>query len=137
MTLRRGQVVLSSLAVLAGCAVGAPFDRVETLFVVSFSPGAAWQDGVPMSQQPGLRAHGENMARLFAEGRIYAAGPYMQDDGAAMGEGGMMIVRARSREEVELMLAADPAIMSGVFVARVARWRPRFREAGPLPSPPD
>lgn len=132
---RRWAVSLAAGALLAMSLTPAPAEEapMEGLFVVSFSAGPEWRAGVPMSSQSGMRAHGEYMARLHAEGRLYAGGPYMRDDGAAMGEGGLMIVRARSREEVEDILAIDPAITGGLFVPEVMRWRPRFRSDEPLP----
>lgn len=133
---RRGLIVFAG-ALLAGAPSRAQgrseAEGGEALFIISFSTGPGWREGVPMSRQPGMRAHGEYMARLFAERRLYAGGPFMRDDGAEMGEGGLMIVRASSRAEVEQILAADPAIIGGLFIAQVSRWRPRFRADAPLP----
>lgn len=137
---RRGFLLIIACLTLAACAVtparaqSAAALQGEGLFIVSFSAGPAWRTDAPMSEQAGMRAHGENMARLFAEGRIYAAGPYMTDDSAQMGDGGMIIMRGSSREEVERLLSEDPAVAGGLFVAEVTRWWPRFREEGPLPN---
>lgn len=135
---RRGWGALALGALMAFAAAPSPAEEegasVQGLFIISFSTGPGWRAGEPMSRQPGMREHGAYMAQLFAEGRLYAGGPYMRDDGAEMGEGGMMIVRASSREEVERILAIDPAITGGLFVAHVLRWAPRFREDAPLPQ---
>jgi len=130
---RRGIIGLAAFMAVAAGARAAAQSR-SGLFIIRFSAGPGWLAGAPMSQQPGLRAHGEYMARLFAAQRLYAGGPFMQDDGAAMGEGGMMIVHAERLDEVEAILAADPAIVSGVFAAEVVRWRARFRAEAPLPQ---
>lgn len=99
------------------------------LFLFLFRPGPAWQAGVPMRQQ-NLREHGAYHARLVNEGRSVAGGGYVGEDG------GMAIVRAANRAEAEAMLAADPAIMNGVFVAELRQWQPRFHSPAPLVEGP-
>ena len=69
------------------------------------------------------------MRQLLEEGRLYGGGPFMS------GEGGMMIVRAANMGEVEAILAIDPAIVDGIFLAHVEQWWPRFRAEGSLPPP--
>jgi len=98
------------------------------LFLFLYRPGPAWRAGVPMQQQD-LRAHAAYHARLVQEGRSFAAGGFDGQDG------GMAIVRAASRAEAEAMLAADPAIRNGVFVADIRQWTPRFRADAPLVAP--
>ena len=100
-------------------------EQPRQLFLFLFRPGPAWRAGVPMPQQD-LRAHGAYHARLVREGRSVAGGGYVG------GEGGMAIVRAANRAEAETMLAADPAIRSGVFVAEIRQWAPRFYSDAPL-----
>ena len=77
-----------------------------------------------------LRAHGAYHARLLREGRSFAGGGYVGEDG------GLAIVRAASVEEARAMLAADPAIASGVFAAELRQWAPRFHGDGPLVERP-
>ena len=95
------------------------------LFLFLFRPGPACQAGVPMRQQ-NLREHGAYHARLVREGRSVAGGGYVGEDG------GMAIVRAADLAEARAMLAADPAIVSGVFVAELRQWQPRFHSDRPL-----
>ncbi len=99
------------------------------LFLFLYRPGPAWRAGVPMREQD-LRAHGAYHARLVREGRSVAGGGYVGEDG------GMAIVRAASLEEARAMLAADPAILNGVFVAEIRRWAPRFHSDAPLVERP-
>ena len=100
-------------------------DQPRQLFLFLFRPGPAWRAGVPMRQQD-LRDHGAYHARLVREGRSVAGGGYVGE------EGGMAIVRAADRAEAEAMLAADPAIRNGVFVAELRQWAPRFHSDAPL-----
>ena len=95
------------------------------LFLFFYRPGPAWRAGVPMRQQD-LRAHAAYHAQLLREGRSFAGGGYVGMDG------GMAIVRAADQAEAEAMLAADPAIVNGVFAAEIRQWQPRFHGPGPL-----
>lgn len=95
------------------------------LFLILFRPGPAWRAGVPMRQQD-LRAHGAYHDRLVREGRSVAGGGYVGEDG------GLAIIRAANRAEAEAMLAADPAILNGVFAAELRQWAPRFHSGAPL-----
>ena len=71
-------------------------------------------------RQQDLREHAAYHDRLVREGRGFAGGGYVGMDG------GMAIVRAADLAEAEAMLAADPAIVNGVFVAELRQWAPRF-----------
>ena len=48
--------------------------------------------------------------------------------------GGMVILRAGDLGEAKALLAADPSITSGMFVADVHAWTPVFRSEAPLPK---
>jgi len=95
------------------------------LFLFLFSPGPNWRPGVPMRQQD-LRDHAAYHDRLVREGRSVAGGGYVGMDG------GMAIVRAADLTEAQAMLAADPAIVNGVFAAELRHWVPRFHSDAPL-----
>lgn len=98
----------------------------QQLFLFQYSRGPAWREGVPMREQ-GLGPHAAYMQQLQDQGRLFAGGGYASDDG------GMAIVTAADIDEARAMLAADPAITSGIFVAELRHWRPRFRTEAPLP----
>jgi uncharacterized protein len=95
------------------------------LFLFLYRPGPAWRAGRPMREQD-LRAHGAYHAALQRDGRGFAGGGFVGEDG------GMAIVRAANIEEARAILAADPAIRSGVFVADLRQWAPRFHSDAPL-----
>jgi uncharacterized protein len=118
--------VAVALLAAPGCAAAQTSETPMQLFLFQYAPGPAWRAGVPMHQQ-GLAPHAAYMQRLQDEGRLFAGGGYVGADG------GMAIVSAASAEEARAMLAADPAITSGVFVAELRQWRPRFRIEAPLP----
>lgn len=104
-------------------------EQPSQLFLFLYRPGPAWRPGVPMAQQD-LRAHGAYHAQLVQDGRSVAGGGYVGEDG------GLAIVRAAHLEEARAMLAADPAIRNGVFVAELRQWRPRFHSDAPLVERP-
>lgn len=122
--------VTGSFALSAGCAsaqpqVAAP-QAAQQLFVFQYARGPVWREGVPMREQ-GLGPHAAYIQQLQTEGRLFAGGGYASDDG------GMAIVTAANIEEARALLAADPAITSGIFVAEVRHWRVRFRNEEPRP----
>lgn len=120
-------------SILAALAMGAAAAQAPQpapagtghLFLFLFRPGPAWRHGEPMSRQD-LRAHAAYHSRLVSEGRGFAGGGYVGEDG------GMAIIRAPSRAEAQAILDADPAIVSGVFVAELRQWAPRFHPPAPL-----
>jgi uncharacterized protein YciI len=120
-----------ALAVPASAPAQQPASATASrqLFLFLFQPGPAWRAGVPMRQQD-LRAHAQYHADLVREGRGFAGGGYVGMDG------GMAIVRAANLAEAQAMLAADPAIVNGVFTAELRQWQPRFHGASPLVEGP-
>ncbi|MGQ0531531.1 MAG: YciI family protein [Caulobacteraceae bacterium] len=128
----RALVLTFALILAPACATGAAQAQTESpaaqqLFLFQYSRGPAWREGVPMREQ-GLGPHGAYMRQLMNEGRLFAGGGYASDDG------GMAIVTAASIEEARAILAGDPAIVSGIFVAELRHWTPRFRTGDPLPG---
>jgi uncharacterized protein YciI len=121
--------VLVSMAMpVSSPAASATAAQISQLYIVIYRPGPGWKQGVPMREQ-GLAPHGRYMTELLAGGKLYAGG------GFGDSEGGMMIVRASGPDEAKAIVAADPAVTSGIFVGHIERWVPRFRAAEPLPLP--
>jgi uncharacterized protein YciI len=111
----------------AACAQTPPASEARSqLFLFQYTQGPAWRSGAPMREQ-GLGPHAAYMQQLQSEGRLFAGGGYASDDG------GMAIIAARDIEEARAILAADPAITSGIFVAELRHWRVRFRTYAALP----
>ncbi len=126
MVLRFAVLGLALAALITPAAHAGPD---QPLFAVIYRPGPAWKAGLPMAQQD-LRAHGGYIARLAAEGRVVAGGGWVGQDG------GMALMRCADADEAARLLAADPAITTGVFQADVRRWSPRFGvDADLVPKP--
>jgi uncharacterized protein YciI len=107
----------------------APAQGASNLFVVIYRPGSSWQRGRPMSEQ-GLLPHGRYYRGLFDDGRLFAGGGFTGSDG------GMAILKVADMDAARAIVAADPAVTSGIFVAQLEQWRPRFQVTEPLPTPP-
>jgi uncharacterized protein len=126
----RALALTFAIALPGACAtaqqIQAEAPATQQLFLFQYSRGPAWREGVPMREQ-GLGPHGAYMQQLQNDGRLFAGGGYASDDG------GMAIVMCANIEEARAILAADPAITSGIFVAELRHWRPRFRTDDPLP----
>jgi hypothetical protein len=73
-----------------------------TLFAVIRRHGPAWQPGRPLEEQDDWVGHAAFMDALTAEGFVLLGGPL---EGAS---GALLIVRARSHQEIVERLAADP-----------------------------
>jgi uncharacterized protein YciI len=101
----------------------------SNLFVVIYRPGPSWQQGRPMSEQ-GLLPHGRYYRGLLNDGRLFAGGGFTGSDG------GMAILKVADMDAARAIVAADPAVTSGIFVAQLEQWRPRFQVTEPLPTPP-
>lgn len=114
----------ASLAMLLASVAAAEQAALKP-FVFLYRPGPGWKAGEPMSRQ-GLGPHTLYIKSLHGKGRIYAAGSL----GA---ERGLAIVGAADIEDARAVLAADPAITAGIFVADVEPFGQRYRGEGPIP----
>jgi uncharacterized protein YciI len=66
-----------------------------------------------------LRAHWDDLRRLHTEGKAVVTGPpWTGEDPFGIG-----VLDVREREEVETILAADPAITSGALRAEIRPFR--------------
>lgn len=113
------------LALAAGSAMAQTPAPAGVVYVISYRTGPSWKPGKPMSEQA-IGPHGAYMRRLFDEGRMLAAGPTLDVDG------GVVLLRAASLDEAQAMMAADPAVTSGLFVGEVRAWRPAFSTGEPV-----
>ena len=110
---------------LALAASAAAAQTAQPLFLFMYRPGPAWQPGKPMNQQK-LAPHAAYIRGLTENGQVVAGGPWLDVDG------GMAIVRAPDAEAAKAILAADPAIVGGVFTAEIRTWSPLIDSGKPL-----
>lgn len=68
-----------------------------------------------LAEQP-LKDHGRYILSLYVEGSLKCAGPFSDN------AGGAAAFEAADDEQAKAVVAADPAVVSGVFVAEVHPW---------------
>lgn len=120
--------LLTVLTVAMAGAAGEPASREEaemSLFAFIYRPGPAWIEGKPMQEQA-LGPHLGFMQKLQGEGRLLVAGPLLEANG------GIAVVRAKDKEEADGLLAKDPAVTSGIFLADAHSWFLAFGEGSAL-----
>ncbi|MDP3747065.1 MAG: YciI family protein [Phenylobacterium sp.] len=133
----RPALAASILALAATPAMAQPATpaTIPTIYVIHYKTGPAWLVGKPLRDQP-MGPHGAYMRKLFAEGRMLAAGPTVDAEGAVpLVDGGVILLRAASLDEAKAVMAADPAITAGLFVGEVRTWRVAFSKGEPLAPP--
>jgi len=89
--------------------------RMRTTYLVVYRPGPAWLPSKPIAEQP-LKEHGRYMLGLYVKGSLKFAGPFSDN------AGGAAAFEAADDEEAKAVVSADPAVVSGVFLADVHPW---------------
>lgn len=124
MPTKRAIASLLAALALAAPAHAQPAAADAPVYVFLYRAGPAWKAGRPMGEQ-GLGPHAAYIKRLLDDGKLFAGGATGPDTG-------MAIVRAASLDEARAILAADPAVTSGIFAAELRAWAPRFDSRKPL-----
>lgn len=87
-------------------------------YVIFHTPGPAWVPGKSLFEQVGVQEHVDHYRTLHAEGKLALGGPHLDADG-----GGMMVPQAGlAEQEIHDFAQADPAVRSGLLIARVRPW---------------
>jgi len=96
------------------------------IFAILRRRGPAFDVAEPVEGQPDWGPHAAFMLALAQDVILLLAGPLGDREGA------LLVVRARSADAAEALIAADPWTENGVLeTERVARWDVRI---GALPS---
>lgn len=98
---------------------------VQPVYLLTYRQGPTWVEGQPMNRQK-LGPHDRYMRGLLKDGTLVAAGRFTRENG------GMAVIRAANRAEAQAVLAADPAVMSGIFVGTLTSWEPSFDSRQPI-----
>jgi len=69
-----------------------------------------------------LEGHFSFVLDLERQGKLFAAGPFLDDNGENSGNG-LLIIRAGSRDEVLKIMEADPLFTSGVRNYEIVCWQ--------------
>ena len=71
-----------------------------------------------------LPAHRQHLDAHYASGHFLMSGPFFPR------EGGGILARAASREEIDAIVARDPFVLENLVDVRVIAWGPNRRVAG-------
>jgi uncharacterized protein YciI len=74
----------------------------------------------PEALVPHLAAHLEYMIELEKGGRLFASGPFTEEDGSK--RSGMSIVRAESVDDARMLASGDPFFVAGLRSFEVREW---------------
>lgn len=84
-------------------------------FLVVFKPGPKWIADKSVFEQP-LKPHAQYMQKLYDEGKLLYAGPFLDDSG------GLAILNVSSKAEADQILAQEPATLEHIFIAESHPW---------------
>lgn len=119
-------LAIPAVAAPGGAPPAAADPAAAPLFALILAPGPAWKPGRPFAEQ-GLRPHFDYWMALFRDGRIITAGP-------VGGDGGLVLLRAADQAAADAILAADPAIVAGIFTGTIRRYAPPMVNPAALPA---
>jgi uncharacterized protein len=115
----RRQFVQLGLA-CAGLGVVAPAlaeqPAARRTYLVIYRPGPGWIQGKTMQEQPPLKEHGRYMLQLYRKGVLQYAGRFGDN------VGGAMAFVAEDDAEAAAIVAADPAVTTGMFAFELRAW---------------
>lgn len=110
-------LLLSCLLVLAAPAVAQEDAGGPGYFVVALTLGSDDAESAEV-----LRAHVGHLNELYAQGVLFMAGPYFDDD-----HNGIAVVQASSAEEARSYFEQDPSVQAGLMqIASVHQWWTAF-----------
>ncbi len=89
--------------------------KPKITFLVIYRPGPAWLPGKSVSEQP-LKEHGRYMLGLYVKGSMKLAGALTDN------AGGAVVLEVAGESEAKAIVAADPAVKSGVFLCEMHPW---------------
>ncbi|SRR6266700_1558 len=92
-----------------------PAAHQKIKYLLVYRPGPGWIAGKSLAEQP-LKEHGQYMLNLYSKGTTKFAGPFLDD------AGGAMVFEAENENDAKAIVAADPAVRSGIFIAELHPW---------------
>lgn len=85
-------------------------------YVLFHSPGDKWLKEISFREQPGIMEHVQYMSSFLKDKTLLIGGPFPDDTG------GMMIIRAESKEAAESIAFRDPAVKNELLKVSVRPW---------------
>jgi uncharacterized protein YciI len=94
---------------------------MTTYYVALLRRGPDWTPAMTPEVTKALEGHMANIRRLAAAGDLLLAGPFLEQSGPGA-LSGLFVLQARSLAEAKELVATDPAVQAGRFVAEVLPW---------------
>jgi uncharacterized protein len=109
-------VTPGSAAVAQQAASDQAKPAAKRTYLVVYRPGPGWIQGKSMQEQPPLKEHGRYMLQLYRQGVLQFAGRFGDNIGGAMA------FVAKDDADANAIVAADPAVTSGMFTHELRAW---------------
>lgn len=105
-------------------------------FLLSYLPGASWNETISYEKQPGLQEHHNYLRELHVSDTIVMGGPVPDGEGAALS---VMLLRTSSLEAANRIASQDPGVQRRLIRAEVLPWSVnmssmRFIRRQPIPQ---
>lgn len=97
-------------------ATPAPEIKSQPNFLIVYRRGPSWIAGKSVKEQP-LKEHGRFLIDLYKKGILKFAGPFSDDTGGAAA------LLVETEEAARAIVAADPAVVSGVMIPELHAWK--------------
>src|SRR5262245_26746529 len=90
----------------------------DSLFIVTYTTGPAWDTSKPPGEQPHFKEHSANLGAMRKDGIIKF--------GARYADKGIIFISAKSMAAARERVLADPGISSGLFKAEINKLQPFY-----------
>jgi hypothetical protein len=114
----RALLVLAYVLVASLSSVAQNAAPADSLFIVTYTTGPAWDASKPPMEQPNFKEHSANLGAMRKEGLIRF--------GARYSDKGMIVVSFKSLAAAKERILVDPGVANGLFKAEIERLRPFY-----------
>ena len=88
-------------------------------FLLTYSPGASWNEAISYEDQPGLKQHHQYLQSLHMNDLLVMGGPVTDLNEDFLG---IALLRTGSLEEAETIASQDPGVVTRLIRASVVPW---------------
>lgn len=106
-------LLLTIATVITGYVAAQEVKLVDSLYVVTYTTGSAWDKTKPPQDQTYFKEHSANLSKLRKEGGITA--------GARYADKGIIFLKAKSIVAARELILTDPAVANKLFTADIQK----------------
>lgn len=115
---RRARCCLLMLLVMA-TNVSAAEPGEPNYFLVTYAPGASWNEAISYEDQPGLKQHHQYLQKLHINDLLVMGGPVTDLNEEYLS---IIVLRTGSLEEAQTIASQDPGVQTRMINASVVPW---------------